>query len=122
MIISRIEYQRFLTTEIEKQKKEYEQTANTNAIVQSQNSGFQSVLDKLCQLELDNVKQENERLRTQLNMAGLAASQTAQTAQILQGQNAQTQAVINSCCQKPVPAYVVPSPCGCNGGFGTCGA
>lgn len=96
-------------------------TANTNAIVQSQNSGFQSVLDKLCQLELDNVKQENERLRTQLNMAGLAASQTAQTAQILQGQNAQTQAVISSCCPKPVPAYVVPSPCGCNNGFGTCG-
>ena len=96
-------------------------TANTNAIVQSQNSGFQSVLDKLCQLELDNVKQENERLRTQLNMAGLAASQTAQTAQILQGQNAQAQAVINSCCPKAVPAYVVPNPCGCNGGFGTCG-
>lgn len=89
-------------------------TANTNAIVQSQNSGFQSVLDKLCQLELDNVKQENERLRTQLNLAGLAASQTAQTAQILQGQQAQTQAVINSCCPKPVPAYTVPNPsCGC---------
>ena len=33
MIIPRIEYQRFLTTEIEKQEKEYEQTANTNAIV-----------------------------------------------------------------------------------------
>lgn len=96
-------------------------TANTNAIVQSQNSGFQSVLDKLCQLELDNVKQENERLRTQLNMAGLAASQISQTSQILQGQQAQAQAVINSCCPKAVPAYVVPNPCGCNGGFGTCG-
>lgn len=97
-------------------------TANTNAIVQSQNSGFQSVLDKLCQLELDNVKQENERLRTQLNMAGLAASQTAQTAQLIQNQNAQTQAVIASCCPKPVPAYNVPNPnCGC-GGFGGCGA
>ena len=33
MIIPRIEYQRFLTTEIEKQEKEYEQTANTKAIV-----------------------------------------------------------------------------------------
>ena len=89
-------------------------TANTNAIVQSQNQGFQNVLDKLCQLELDGVKQENERLRTQLNLAGLAASQTAQTAQILQGQQAQTQAVINSCCPKPVPAYTVPNPsCGC---------
>lgn len=98
-------------------------TANTNAIVQSQNQGFQGVLDKLCQLELDNVKQENERLRTQLNMAGLAASQTAQTAQILQGQNAQTQAVISSCCPKPVPAYVVANPngCGCGMNYGGCG-
>lgn len=94
-------------------------TANTNAIVQSQNSGFQSVLDKLCQLELDNVKQENERLRTQLNMAGLAASQISQTSQILQGQQAQAQAIINSCCPKAGPAYLVPNPngCGCNGGF-----
>lgn len=98
-------------------------TANTNAIVQSQNSGFQSVLDKLCQLELDNVKQENERLRTQLNLAGLAASQTAQTAQILQGQQAQAQYITNTCCPKPAPAYVVPNPnCGCSGLYGGCGA
>jgi E3 ubiquitin-protein ligase DOA10 len=62
------------------------------------------------------LKQENERLRTQLNMAGLAASQTAQTAQLIQNQNAQTQAVIASCCPKPVPAYTVPNPnCGCGG-------
>lgn len=95
---------------------------NTNAIVQSQNSGFQSVLDKLCQLELDNVKRENDQLRTQLNMANLAASQTAQTAQILQGQNAQAQYITNTCCPKPVPAYTVPNPnCGC-GGYGGCGA
>lgn len=97
-------------------------TANTNAIVQSQNQGFQNVIDKLCQLELDNVKQENERLRTQLNLAGLAASQTAQTAQILQGQNMQAQNVISSCCPKPVPAYVVANPNGCGcGGYGGCG-
>ena len=94
-------------------------TANTNAIIQSQTQGIQNILDKLCQLELDNVKQENERLRTQLNMAGLAASQISQTSQILQGQQAQAQAVINSCCPKAVPAYVVapPNGCGCNGGF-----
>jgi len=96
--------------------------ANTNAIVQSQNQGFQSVLDKLCQLELDNVKQENERLRTQLNLAGLAASQTAQTAQILQGQNAQAQYVVGQCCPKAQPAYVVPNPNGCGcGNYGGCG-
>ena len=97
-------------------------TANTNAIVQSQTQGIQNIMDKLCQLELDGVKQENERLRTQLNMASLAASQTAQTAQILQGQNQQAQYITNTCCPKPIPSYTVPNPnCGC-GGFGTCGA
>jgi hypothetical protein len=97
-------------------------TANTNAIVQSQTQGFQGVLDKLCPLELDNVKRENDQLRTQLNMANLAASQTAQTAAILQGQNQQAQYITNTCCPKPVPAYNVPNPnCGC-GGFGGCGA
>lgn len=97
-------------------------TANTNAIIQSQTQGIQNIMDKLCQLELDNVKRENDQLRTQLNMANLAASQTAQTAQILQGQNAQAQYVVGQCCPKPVPAYNVPNPnCGC-GGFGGCGA
>lgn len=99
-------------------------TANTNAIVQSQTNGIQTIMDKLCQLELDNVKRENDQLRTQLNMANLAASQTAQTAQILQGQNAQAQYITNTCCPKPVPAYTVPNPnCGCGGiGYGSCGA
>jgi len=57
--------------------------ANTNAIIQSQNQGFQGIQDKLCQLEIDNLKQVNEQLRSQLNMAALAASQTAQTAQLI---------------------------------------
>jgi hypothetical protein len=57
--------------------------ANTNAIVMSQNQGFQGIQDKLCQLEIDNLKQANEQLRTQLNMAALAASQTAQTAELI---------------------------------------
>jgi hypothetical protein len=57
-------------------------TANTNAIIQSQQSGFQGIQDKLCQIEIDNLKAQNEQLRTQLNMANLAASQNAQTAEI----------------------------------------
>ena len=57
-------------------------TANTNAIIQSQQAGFQGIQDKLCQIEIDNLKATNEQLRTQLNMANLAASQTAQTAQL----------------------------------------
>lgn len=96
-------------------------TANTNIIVQNQNQGFQSIKDKLCQLELDNVKQENERLRTQLNMATLNASQTAQTADFSQMLQAQTQAITQTCCPKAIPAYTVPNPnCGCGGIYGGC--
>ena len=58
------------------------QTANTNAIIQSQQSGFQGIQDKLCQIEIDNLKAANEQLRQQLNMATLRESQTAQTAQL----------------------------------------
>lgn len=96
-------------------------TANTNLIVQSQNQGFQSIKDKLCQLELDGVKQENERLRTQLNMATLNASQTAQTADFSQMLQAQTQAITQTCCPKAIPSYTVPNPnCGCGGIYGGC--
>jgi hypothetical protein len=96
-------------------------TANTNLIVQSQNQGFQGIKDKLCQLELDGVKQENERLRTQLNMAALNASQTAQTADFSQMLQAQTQAITQTCCPKAIPAYTVPNPnCGCGGIYGGC--
>lgn len=87
-------------------------TANTNAIVQSQQSGFQGIQDKLCQMEIDNLKTTNEQLRTQLNMANLAASQTQQTAQILQDNNAQTAALIQRIAPAPIPAYGVPNPNG----------
>ena len=96
-------------------------TANTNIIVQNQNQGFQSIKDKLCQLELDSVKQENERLRTQLNMQALSASQTAQTAEFAQMMQAQTQTITQTCCPKAIPSYTVPNPnCGC-GAFGNVG-
>ena len=42
----------------------------------------QAILDKLCALELDNYKRENDALRTQLNFANLQASQVAQTAEL----------------------------------------
>ena len=98
-------------------------TANTNAIIQNQTQGFQAIQDKLCQLEIDNLKAQNQELRSRIQMADLAASQTAQTAQLVQNAQAQTQAVISSCCPKPQPAYVVPNPnCGCGGLYGGCGA
>ena len=80
----------------------------------SNTANTQAILDKLCQLEIDGLKQDNENLRTQLNMANLAASQTAQTAQIIADNNRQT-AILNP---TPVPAYIVSNPNGCGQ---TCG-
>lgn len=99
-------------------------TANTNAIIQSQQQGFQGIQDKLCQMELDSLKSQNEQLRTQLNMANLAASQSEQTARLLQDNNAQTAALINRIAPAPIPSYQVPSPygnnCCCQPNIGCC--
>lgn len=43
--------------------------ANTQRIVDTINGGTKSVMDKLCQLELDGYKRENDNLRQQLNTA-----------------------------------------------------
>lgn len=92
-------------------------------VIANNNAVGQRVMDKLCQLELDNVKQENANLRTQLNMANLAASQNAQTSQILADNAAQTAFLRQSLNPTPIPAYVVQNPSCCNQTFGCgCGA
>lgn len=107
------------------------QTANTQALINSQNQGFQAIQDKLCQLELDGVRQqldnerrENVALQNRLQMANLAASQTAQTAALIQDNNAQTANLIRAINPAPVPSYNVPNPytgcCGSQGYYG-CG-
>lgn len=100
-------------------------TANTNALAQAINNGIQSIKDDLCADRLDAERRANAELRTQLNMANLAASQAAQTAQIIQDNNAQTAQLIRSINPAPVPSYQVPNPytgcCGNQGYYG-CGA
>lgn len=80
---------------------------NTNSIITAITGANQAILDKLCALELDGYKRENDQLRTQLNMANLAASQTAQTAQILAGQTAEIDGVYNRLKNCPVPSMPV---------------
>ena len=67
----------------------------------------QAILDKLCQLELDGYKRENDQLRSQLQFANMQASQVAQTAE-LRTNNAtvanQLVAELRSC---PIPAQPV---------------
>ena len=104
--------------------------ANTDAKVQL-------VLDKLCQLEMDGIKQNYENriagmqnqidaLRSSLNDVNGRASQNAQTAQIIANNEAQTVQLERYLAPQPVPAYLVNPTgyqanytygCGC-----TCGA
>ena len=72
--------------------------AATRLAIQNQT---QSILDKLCQLELDGYKRENDSLRSQLTAANLAASQIAQTAQIVD----QTNNRLSTCPVGTVPVY-----------------
>lgn len=85
----------------------YGSATNTRDIIDSQTRGTQVILDKLCSLELDNYRRENDQLRTQLNMANLVASQTAQTAQIRDGQLAATTALVNELRSCPIPSQPV---------------
>ena len=69
--------------------------ANTNTILNTMNERYQGLQDKLCQLELDGVKQRYEtqitglgtqitQLQAELAASRAAASQTAQTADLKQ--------------------------------------
>ena len=93
----------------------YEAAQNTRDIIDSQTRGTQAILDKLCALELDNVKgqlaqaqRDNVALQNQVNMSAMRESQTAQTAAILQGQTAEVDALYNrlkNCPVNAVPVY-----------------
>lgn len=67
----------------------------------------QKILDKLCALELDGYKRENDQLRTQLNLASLAASQTAQTAELRQSGATQLNQLVSELRSCPIPAQPV---------------
>lgn len=92
--------------------------ANTDAKVQA-------VMDKLCQLEMDGIKQNYENrisgmqneidsLRAAINSANGVASQNAQTAAIIANNEAQTVALERYLAPTPMPAYLVNNPNCCN--------
>ena len=83
------------------------ESAATRAAIQAQT---QAILDKMCQQEIDALKERNSDLRTQLNLANLASSQTAQTAALIADNTAQTQYIVNRVAPYPIPAYVVANP------------
>lgn len=102
-------------------------TIATEACANRANStaNTQAILDKLCQLELDGYKRENDNLRSQLNMATLRESQTAQNAFIQQGFSDEVDQLYNRLSNCPVPStpvygrtpiFTCNSGCGCGCG------
>lgn len=97
---------------------------NTRDIIQSQTQGIQTIMDKLCALELDGYKRENDNLRSQLNMATLRESQTAQNAFIAQGFSDEVDQLYNRLSNCPVPSTPVYGRTPiftCNNGGCNCG-
>ena len=76
-------------------------------VIANQTANTQAVLDKLCALELDGYKRENDNLRQQLNMSQLAASQIEQTAQIRAGQATTANQLVNELRSCPIPSQPV---------------
>lgn len=94
---------------------------NTRDIMENCNNNYQKLMDKLCQLELDNIKQNYEaQLRAQAqqisNMQNenqalrFNASQGAQTATLLADNAAQTTALEQYLNPTAIPAYIVQNP------------
>lgn len=98
---------------------------NTRDIIESQNRNSQAILDKLCQLELDGFKRENDQLRSQLQFANMQASQVQQTADLRASQATTANQLVAELRSCPIPAQPVygnqpiftcnNNGCGCNG-------
>ena len=110
---------------------------NTRDIIDSQNRVGQSILDKLCQLEIDGVRRElaaeqreNANLRSDLMYARGQASQVEQTAQLRANQATVANQLVSELRSCPIPSQPVygnqpifncsgptfgNTGCGCNG-------
>ena len=80
---------------------------NTRDIIDSNNRNSQAILDKLCQLELDGFKRENEQLRSQLQFANMQASQVAQTAELRANNATVANQLVSELRSCPIPSQPV---------------
>jgi len=82
-------------------------------IIANQTAGVQTILDKMCQQEIDAKNETIANLRTQVNMQNIAS-------QLIADNNAQTANLINRIAPYPQPAYIVGNPYLYNG-YNNCG-
>ena len=93
-------------------------TCQTQNIVQNEGAATrlaiqqqtQAILDKMCQQEIDALKDKNLELQNRVNMLNLSASQTAQTAALIADNTQQTQYIVNRVAPYPIPSYTVANP------------
>lgn len=74
---------------------------------QNSTANTQAILDKLCQLELDGYKRENDQLRSQLQVANFQASQVDQTAQLRTSQATVANQLVAELRSCPIPSQPV---------------
>ena len=80
---------------------------NTRDIITNATSNTQAILDKLCQLELDGFKRENEQLRSQLQFANMQASQVSQTADLKSNNAIVANQLVSELRSCPIPSQPV---------------
>lgn len=104
-------------------------TLASEACATRQNStqNTQAILDKLCQLELDGYKRENDQLRSQLQFANMQASQVAQTAELKTAGAVTANNLVSELRSCPIPSQPVYGnqpifTCGGNNSGCGCGA
>lgn len=90
-------------------------------VITNATANTQAILDKLCSLEIDNLKERNAQLLAENSNLKFDRSQVAQTAQIIANNNAQTAALEQYLNPAPIPAYVVQNPNCCVRNYGGCG-
>lgn len=106
----------------------------TRDVMENCNSNYQKLMDKMCQLELDGIKQNYEaqlrakdlmiaQQQSDLQTARFLASQNQQTAQIIADNTNQTTALEQYLAPVPKPAYIVQNPNCCQQQYyvGGCG-
>lgn len=89
-------------------------------VITNATANTQAILDKLCALELDGLKEKNAQLLADNNALRFSQSQAAQTAEIIANNAAQTAALRQALNPTPIPAYVVQNPSCCNQGYFGC--
>lgn len=95
--------------------------ANLKAeLLATYSAGIQAIKDELCADRLEAAKRENDNLRTQLQMAQLAATQNEQTATIQAGQRSLANEIEQYVLPTPRPAYMVTNPNCCQQNY-ACG-